>query len=187
MKKLIVAVLLISIISTLILCGCNENSNWKDAYIEFIKNEVDDNDANGNEIKYALVKIDEDDTPELLFSGEGYVNTHLCWLKDGEVTHQFVCNQEFLYYEKKNSFYGFYFNHGVSHDLVYTLKAGNIEKLFEGTGNFTKKDFEYSIDKKVVSKSAYDKEVDKYFDKKNAAAVEYCNGKTEIIDLINNY
>lgn len=187
MKRQIIGILLFSIITAVMLSGCGDNSRWKDAYIQFIKTEIDDKDANSNEIKYSLVKIDEDDTPELLYSGEGYVNTHLCWLKDGEVKHQFVCNQEFLYYEKKNSFYGFYFNHGVSHDLVYALKDGNLEKLFEGTGNFTKKDFEYSIDKKVISKSTYDKEVGKYFDKKNAATVNYCNGKNKIIKMIENY
>lgn len=187
MKKLIVSILLASILNAIILCGCDEKNEWKDAYIEFIKTEVDKKDSNDNEIKYALVYIDDDTTPELLYSGEGYVNTHLCWLQDGKVKHQFVCNQEFLYYEKKNSFYGFYFNHGVSHDLVYTLKDSNLKKLFEGTGNFTKKDFEYSIDKKVVSKSTYDKEVGKYFNKKNATTVDYCIGKTKIIDLINNY
>lgn len=184
MKKLIIGVLLFSIVSTFFICGCNNDNEWKTAYVDFIKNEVDDKDANGKEIKYALVYIDDDSIPELLYSGEGYVNTHLCWLKNGKVEHQFVCNQDFLYYEKKNLFYGFYFNHGVSHDIVYKLENDSLKKLFEGMGNFTKNYFEYSINKKVVSKSDYNKEFGKHFDKNNATAVDYCSGKEKIIKLI---
>lgn len=187
MKRLIIGIMLFSIITAGLLCGCRDNSEWKKSYIKFIKSKVEDKDVNGNEIKYALVKIDDDDTPELLFSGEGSVNTHLCWLQNGKVKHGFVCNEEFLYYEKKNLFYGFYFNHGVSHDNVFTLENGNLKNLFEGTGNFTKQDFEYSINKKVISKTAYDEELEKYFDKNNAATVDYCSGKDKIIKLIENY
>lgn len=140
-KKIIVYVLLVCVVSFLALCGCNNNFNWKKSYIDFVKKEVDNKDINGKEIRYSLVNIDDDNIPELLYSGEGYINTHICWIQSGNVKHQFVCNQNFLYYEKKNLFYGFYFNHGISHDMVYTFENSNLKKSFEGTGNFTKNDF----------------------------------------------
>lgn len=54
-----------------------------------------------------MVNIDDDNIPELLYSGEGYINTHSCWIQSGNVKHQFVCNQNFLYYEKRTCFTDF--------------------------------------------------------------------------------
>ena len=135
----------------------------------------------------ALVNIDKDAIPELLYSGEGYINTHLCWINNNKVVHQFVSNENFLYYEKNNLFYGFYFNHGVAHEMVYTLENNNLKKLFENTRDASKEKTRYLIGEKVVSEAEYKKSADKYFDKNKAATVNYCNGKNEIIKLIENY
>lgn len=187
MKKYIIIALIISAVSSVFISGCNNNLDWKSSYISFIKDEVPEKDANGKEIKYALVNIDKDAIPELLYSGEGYINTHLCWINNNKVVHQFVSNENFLYYEKNNLFYGFYFNNGVAHEMVYTLENNNLKKLFENTRDASKEKTRYLIGEKVVSEAEYKKSADKYFDKNKAATVNYCNGKNEIIKLIENY
>ena len=187
MNKIIIIALIISAASSVFLCGCKDSAQWKKTYTYFIKTETPDKDANDNELKYALVKLDNDDIPELLYSGEGYVNTHLCWINNDKVVHQFVSNENFLYYEKDNLFYGFYFNHGVAHEMVYTLDNNNLKKLFENTCDASKETIRYLIGKKVVSEEEFRKSADKYFDKSKAATVDYCNGKNEIIKTIENY
>ena len=187
MKKLFTITFLLTILGLVVFSGCNNFAQWKKAYTDFIRTETPDKDANGKELKYALVKLDNDDIPELLYSGEGYVNTHLCWIQNDKIKHKFVSNEDFLYYEKKNLFYGFYFNHGVAHEMVYTLENNELNKLFENTYDLSGEKPRYLIGKKVVSKAEHEKSVDMYFIKSKAATVNYCNGKNEIVKLIEDY
>ena len=156
----------------------------KKAYIDFIRNEVADSDANSEELKFALVRLDGDNFPELIYSGGGYTATNIAYYAGGKVHHRFLGNSGFMYYEKENLFYCHYFNHGVELDTVYKLENGEVLELWSGMGDHTKIDITYYAGDKPVTKPQYDEILSEHFNRADASEPVFVTGKNKIAEEI---
>ena len=185
MRKIVLFTIVILTAFSVLASGCTKTTDWRAEYINYINNEIPEKDINGDEIIFSLIKLDDDDIPELLYSGSSPINTNLVWINDGEINRQFVGNSGFWYYENEGDCYATYFNHGIGRDLVYKFNKGKLKTVFEGYIDCTKIDITYHIGDEVVEYQKYQSKLKKKFDSDNAVSPKEYKGKTKILNAIN--
>ena len=101
------------------------NEKWKELYISFLNNYPD-------AFEFALVKLDEDEIPELIFMGSAATGTSMAWLHDDKIETKKIGYGDFKYLEKTGKFYCNYYNHGNIADSVYVLTNHQVCDVFSG-------------------------------------------------------
>ena len=170
------------IIAALLLCvGCASNENpksWREVYAEYIQKICKEDSG----AKFALIKLDNDDVPEIYYSCDIFTSP-VNFEKLGIFYPAFFPETRdtvATYYDGKLIIQGFssfinsyiessgmictrdgYFDHGLFR--IIELKHGKFETIAERSYGFSDTDF-YEWNGKQVSKTEYDKEIDKIFD-----------------------
>lgn len=161
----------------------SSDDNWKQLYIDMIADDIDPN-------SFSLVKIDNDDIPELIFTGSAVGGTRMAWVKDGELEIQAIGYGEVQYYEKQGVFYCQYVNHGIYTDSVYKMENHSLSTVFQGTILPKENGFDnpgWFIDNESVDEFVYTSKLNSAFDFSNAKKMVTYYTRNEIVDVINNY
>ena len=161
----------------------SSDKDWKQLYINMIEDDIDPN-------TFSLVKVDNDDIPELVFTGSAVGGTKIAWVKDGELEIQTIGYGEFQYYEKQGLFYCQYINHGIYKDSVYKMDNHSVSTVFEGTLLPKDNGFDDSgwfIDDEQVEESEYVSRLSSVFDFNSAKRMNTYYSRAEINDVINGY
>lgn len=159
------------------------DDNWKQLYIDMISDDIDPN-------SFSLIKIDNDDIPELIFTGSAVGGTRMAWVKDGKLKIQAIGYGEVQYYEKQGIFYCQYVNHGIFEDSVYKMDNHSISTVFQGTILPKENGFDnpgWFIDNESVNESVYISKLNSAFDFSNAKKMDTYYTRSEITDVINNF
>ena len=153
---------------------------WGQKYIDYILNHQFDYLNNESEppylyeqMTYELIYIDDDNIPEILYSGVDevtgmgviYINS------DGDVDYQQFYRHGFGYIEYEGLVINNTGNTGYYFTDIYSFKNGHFDKI--GSGNYSERldengrytgEFDYKWEEKNVSEEEYKKKVDKLFD-----------------------
>ncbi|MCQ4022807.1 zinc ribbon domain-containing protein [Ruminococcus sp. zg-924] len=161
----------------------NNNDDWKQLYTDMIANDIDPT-------SFSLIKIDNDDIPELIFTGSAVGGTRMAWVKDGKLEIQGIGYGEVRYYEKQGWFYCQYINHGIFTDSVYKMENNSLSTLFQGTILPEENGFDnpgWFIDNESVDEDYYKAKLNNAFDFSNSKTMDQYYSRSEIIDAINNF
>ena len=160
-----------------------EDENWKQLYIDMIADDIDPN-------SFSLIKIDNDDIPELIFTGSAVGGTRMAWIKDGKLETQAIGYGEVQYYEKQGVFYCQYVNHGIFTDSVYKMDNHSLTTVFQGTILPEENGFDnpgWFIDNESVDEFVYTSKLNSAFDFNNAKKMDTYYTRNEITDVINDF
>lgn len=160
------------------------NDEWKELYINMINNDIDP-------MEFSLICIDDDDIPELIFTGSAIAGTRMAWIKNGKVEIQAIGYGKVMYYEKQGLFYCQYVNHGIYMDSVYSFTDKDLNIIFQGTILPEENGFEnpgWFINEESVEKEEYEAKLGDVFDFDNAENIySLIVSRDEIVDYITNY
>lgn len=159
------------------------NVDWKQLYKDMIANDIDP-------YSFSLIKIDNDDVPELIFTGSAVRGTQIAWVKDGKLEIQPIGYGKVQYYEKQGLFYCQSINHGIFTDNVYKLENHSLSTIFHGTILPKENGFEnpgWFIDNESIGESDYSSKLNSIFDFNNAKKMDIYYERSEINDVIDNY
>lgn len=149
------------------------SEEWKQAYLDLMKK------PGGDNVKYKLVYIDDDDIPELYILGNTVAQGDmLCTYREGEVWGMHMYNYGLSYLERQNSFCDSGGRMDSYFDYVYSLEdegaimwhkgefgAGGTRVQYDKEGNFI---YEYRWDGTMVSEKEYETNLKKVYDESKA-------------------
>ena len=108
-----------------------QNESWKQIYSDYVNSL-----SNSDYYEYALVYVDEDDTPELYMHGKQRpMSSELCWIYNDEVYSQRLMIDGFRYYERENVFLSTGIQAGVQGDFVYKINGSEATQVYKGTAS----------------------------------------------------
>ena len=163
---------------------------WKELYISHFKEQ--ENKSTLDYASFHIVDVNEDGTPELVYTGFAAMGTHMVWVKDGEVQDQAVGYGEFKYIPSKNQIYCQYVNHGMTNDNVYSFTDRDLEKTFSGQILPKENGFEnpgWSVNGENVSESEYNSQLKNAFNFDSSKSLDYedsING-SDLLSRIKDY
>lgn len=161
----------------------DKSEEWKDLYIEFISKNTDPQN-------FSFALVDNDDIPELIYTGSAVGGTQIAWIDDGEVKSQSIGYGQFLYYERLGLCYCDYMNHGNWAESVYRFENKELTEIVQGNiinmGN-SDEEVVYMIDGKETTESEYNNVMLQSFDKSSAKMPDESYSRDDINDVIRNY
>ena len=163
---------------------------WKELYISHFKEQ--ENKSTLDYASFHIVDVNEDGTPELVYTGFAAMGTHMVWVKDGAVQDQAVGYGEFKYISSKNQIYCQYVNHGMTNDNVYSFTDRDLEKTFSGQILPKENGFEnpgWSVNGENVSESEYNSQLKNAFNFDSSKSLDYedsING-SDLLSRIKDY
>lgn len=108
-----------------------QNESWKQIYSDYVNSL-----SNSDYYEYALVYVDEDDTPELYMHGKQRpMSSELRWIYNDEVYSQKLMIDGFRYYERENVFLSTGIQAGVQGDFVYKINGSEATQVYKGTAS----------------------------------------------------
>lgn len=163
---------------------------WKELYISHFKEQ--ENKSTLDYASFHIVDVNEDGTPELVYTGFAAMGTHMVWVKDGVVQNQAVRYGEFKYIPSKNQIYCQYVNYGMTNDNVYSFTDRDLEKTFSGQILPKENGFEnpgWSVNGENVSESEYNSQLKNAFNFDSSKSLDYedsING-SDLLSRIKDY
>ena len=177
--------------------GKDSQKDWGQKYIDYILNHQFDKYCKNEEpylyenMTYELIYIDDDDIPEILYSGVDeatgmgviYINS------DGEVAHQYIYRHGFNYIEHEGLVINSTGNTGYYFTDIYSLKNGHFDKI--GSGEYTEHfdedgrfsgGFDYKWEGNIVPEEEYWKRVNGLFNESKRTFIN-----DNLYSLPNNY
>ncbi|MEE3428892.1 MAG: hypothetical protein VZQ55_08010 [Ruminococcus sp.] len=156
-------------------------SDWKQTYIDFFSNDSSPNDA-----KFALIKIDNDDIPEIVRESENGGN-YLYWISNNEVV-DFLLDEYTLFRYKENGngfllgvdgYFGLaeydFINHNIASKREISQISGDGERIIYEDEERDVMDNDYWLKVYNSERQKYPKDV-------------YCTySKSSLINAIKNY
>lgn len=170
--------------------SADKAEEWKELYIDFFSQQ-----ENKSALDYAtfnFVDVDENGTPELVYTGFAAMGTHIVWIKDGEVQDQAVGYGEFKYNPSNKQIYCQSVNHGMINDNVYSFMDQDLMIVFSGQILPKENGFEnpgWSVNGENVSEAEYNSQLNSSFDFDTSESLDYedaING-SELLSRIKNY
>lgn len=168
------------------------DDQWKQVYIDYIQNTLINNGWDG----YELIKLDNDDIPELVAIGCCEAQGNLvCNYYNGTVYSTQLSRLGFYYIERKNllcNSEGLMDNY---YDIIYSLIDGKLTQIvagywgeLDGSGHHFDKDgnlvYQYSWDGNSVTEDEYKKYLNSVFDMSKSTD-GYTNQPCSIDEMIN--
>ena len=163
-----------------------EEINWKELYIDKL-NEIEEN---GN--TYDLVDIDDDDIPEVVYSGVPNLGTQIIYLKGNQAELEKLTGGEFCYEPVSGRILTHHYSMTNSElpiiDTVYEYQYQTITPVFSGS-KIRKKDggLEYYLNDVFVTKDEYYSALYAEFDTEYSKAISHFYTKDEVIEMIEEY
>ena len=160
--------------------------NWKELYIDKL-NEIEEN---GN--TYDLVDIDDDDIPEVVYSGVPNLGTQIIYLKGNQAELEKLTGGEFCYEPVSGRILTHHYSMTNSElpiiDTVYEYQYQTITPVFSGS-KIRKKDggLEYYLNDVFVTKDEYYSALYAEFDTEYSKAISHFYTKDEVIEMIEEY
>lgn len=163
---------------------------WKELYISYFNEQ--ENKSILDYASFNIIDVDDDGTPELVYTGFAAMGTHMIWIKNGEVQDQAVGYGEFKYIPSDKLVYCQYMNHGCTSDTVFLFENQDLTQVFSGQILPEENGFEnpgWSIDGENVSETEYNKRLNDSFDFNLSKSLDYDDSiqGSDILDKIKNY
>ena len=163
---------------------------WKELYVNYFSKQ--ENKSILDYASFNIVDVDEDGTPELVYTGFAAMGTHMIWIKDGEVQDQAIGYGDFKYIPSDNLVYCHTINHGIYSDNVLSFQNKKLTQVFSGQILPKENGFEnpgWSVNGKDVSESEYNRQLNDSFDFTSAKSLNYESviQGSELINKIKKY
>ena len=150
----------------------NSTEEWKDLYVSFLNDIIDG-------YEFALVQLDEDDIPEIVYTGSAATGTRLAWIHNGTVETKSVGYGDFKYIENEGEFYCQYINNGNMADSVFELSNKVVNEIFMGRITNSV----WSVNGEIITQDEYETMLNDAFNFDDAKAISYYS-KSMIVDEI---
>ncbi len=169
-------------------------NTWADAYYDYLidfDREYGRDGYDGLEYRsYNYIYVNDDDIPELLLQGQDEATGNLILTyNDGKIDELQTARLYFDYIEKENRLRSSDGHMGYYYDYIFTIRNGKWETeeygeyyVEDNTVDWDDDDLIYEWNGKKVSKSEYDKELQKAYDVNKAKPGSGVLGYEEILD-----
>lgn len=168
-----------------------EQKTWQEAYLDYIDSD-EGQEISGYSDTFALIYVNDDDIPELVFHGGSEVfGCYILTYADGEVDILQTDRLNFSYIERGNRLCNSEGNSGYYYDIVWSIEDGKWTELAYGT---TTEEYDADYDEPVnttytwndetVSESEYNSSLNEVYDTAKAKYGEELP-MAEIISYLN--
>lgn len=159
-----------------------EEGNWKQLYIEKLK-EFADNEDNGYYPSAGLIFVDDDNIPELILLGADEASGNRVYTcGSGKLEELITSRLGFSYVERKNTFMNSDGHMGYYYDILYTIEdgawvlkeSGSYEENYDNRNPETGyTEYTYYWDNNEVSAQQYRNNLERCYDSEDAVYIPY--------------